>query len=124
MTEKAEKIELLGVQPVKSTKKRRGPGRPPKPKSQRIRDLDAVGIAPKLIAERLGVSLQQVYSVRYADKKKQALASKSKPQKRWAEPKLLPMPTENATPVKPVWAVPTQPKPTFWQRVKAVFFPN
>ena len=104
--------------------KKRGPGRPPKSKTQRIRDMVAAGASVNHITEKLGVSPQQVYQARY-DLRKQELVSKT--QRRWADPKLLPMPDDPApcTPKEAafIWPVPA-PKPTFWQRVKAVFFPN
>lgn len=112
------KTEMGAVQPPKKLK--RGPGRPPKSKTQRIRDMVAAGASVKHITEKLGVSPQQVYQARYDLRKKELVS------KKWADPQLLPMPTESKTTTKPAWVLPavTPPKPTFWQRVKAVFFPN
>lgn len=118
------KIELGAAQPP--VKKKRGPGRPPKSKTQRIRDLVAAGATTKHIAEKLKVSPQQVYQVRYTDKQKE-LASKRypKPIKQFEFPPA-PVKTEGAkipyVPYESISLLP--PKPTFWQRVKAVFFPN
>lgn len=131
MTEKQSKattetkVELGAVQPPE--KKKRGPGRPPKSKTQRIREMIAAGASSKHVADKLGVSPQQVYQVRYADKKKE-LASKRYPRpiKQFEFP---PAPVKNEgaqIPYVPYDTihVHTPLKPTFWQRVKAVFFPN
>lgn len=108
------KTEMGAVQPpVKKFK--RGPGRPPKSKTQRIRDMVAAGASVTHITEKLGVSPQQVYQARY-DLKKQELVSKNE---------FAPVPVKNEgaqIPYSPYLYV--APKPTFWQRVKAVFFPN
>lgn len=107
------KTEMGAVQPPKKFK--RGPGRPPKSKTQRIRDMVAAGASVKHITEKLGVSPQQVYQARY-DLKKQELVSKNE---------FAPVPVKNEgaqIPYSPYLYV--APKPTFWQRVKAVFFPN
>lgn len=116
------KIELGAAQPP--VKKKRGPGRPVKSKAQRIRELSNAGFTPKQIAAKTGATVQQIYVVRHVDKKRKQkeLASKYK----WSAPKLLPMPEDNPV-VKPNWPLPVAaeaPKPTFWQRVKAVFFPQ
>ena len=117
------KIELGAAQPPV---KKRGPGRPPKSKTQRIRDMVAAGATTKHIAEKLKVSPQQVYQVRYTDKQKE-LASKRYPKaiKQFEFPPA-PVKTEGAkipyVPYESISLLP--PKPTFWQRVKAVFFPQ
>jgi hypothetical protein len=120
---KESKIKLGAVQPPEVVIKKRGPGRPPKTKTQRIRDMIAAGASVKYITEKSGVSPQQVYQARYDLRQKELVS------KQWAEPKLLPMPDDRA-PCTPKEAAflrlrpPPAPKPTFWQRVKAVFFPN
>lgn len=121
MTE--SKLELGAAQPPE--KKKRGPGRPPKSKTQRIREMLVAGASPKHIVDKLGVSPQQVYQVRYTDKKKE-LASKRYPKtiKRFEFPSA-PVKNEGTQiPYVPYVPYDTPPKPTFWQRVKAVFFPN
>lgn len=107
------KIELGATQPPVKKKSR---GRPAKTTTQRIRELYRAGFTPKQIAAKTGADMQHVYQIRYLEKKRQQeeLASKFK----WAEPKPLPTPTEPYIPSL------LPPKPTFWQRVKAVFFPN
>ena len=106
------KIELGAAQPP--VKKKRGPGRPPKSTSQRVLELTRAGMPPKQIAAKLGITAQQVYTARYTDnknklKERQELASM------WPKASVK---TEGAR-------IPYFPlKPTFWQRVKAVFFPN
>lgn len=117
-----EKIELGAVQPPEVVgKKKRGPGRPPKTKTQRVRDMLEAGSSVKHISEKLGVSPQQVYQVRYTDKKKELV---SITQKQWADDRIPCTPTE-AKLIKAKLMRPTPaPKPTFWQRVKAVFLPN
>lgn len=98
--------------------KKRGPGRPPKSKTQRIRDMVAAGASVKHITEKLGVSPQQVYQVRYDLKQKELV---SKPRTEFA-----PVTVKNEGAQVPYDSLTlyTAPKPTFWQRVKAVFFPN
>lgn len=124
------KTEMGAVQPpVKKSK--RGPGRPPKSKTQRIRDMVAAGASVKHITEKLGVSPQQVYQARY-DLRKKELASKPRTVEKLPELGapygFTPAPVKNEgpygaqIPLNPILYV--APKPTFWQRVKAVFFPN
>jgi transcriptional regulator with XRE-family HTH domain len=91
--------------------------------TQRIRELTQAGVSAKQIAAKLGVSPQQVYQVRYMDnkdklKKRQELVST------WPK---VPVKTEGArVPYDSVLYAPyaIATKPTFWQRVKAVFFPK
>lgn len=111
------KTEMGAVQPPKKFKVKRGPGRPPKSKTQRIRDMVAAGASVKHITEKLGVTPQQVYQVRY-DMRQKELVSK---------PRVVEKLPELGAPYIPAPHSPflyVAPKPTFWQRVKAVFFPN
>jgi len=117
------KIELGAAQPP--VKKRRG--RPAKSNAQRVRELSNAGFTPKQIAAKTGVSVQQVYVVRHTEKrrKEKELASKSRVVGKPFAP--APVKIEGAKiPYDTVTvAAPQQPpKPTFWQRVKAVFFPQ
>ena len=117
------KIELGAVQPP--VKKPRG--RPAKTTTQRIRELYRAGFTPKQIAAKTGADMQHVYQIRYLEKKRQQeeLASKLRVVGKSFTPapvkiKGARIPYNTVTVVAPQ----QQPKPTFWQRVKAVFFPN
>jgi hypothetical protein len=129
MTEET-KIELGAAQPpVKVSKKR---GRKPKNQAMRIRELLKAGFTTKQIAAKVGCDPQRVYVVRHNDKKraeaaqarvKELVSTRIRPttitlhqaDERVATPR-------EAKAQRPA-PVPT-PTPTFWQRVKAVFFPN
>lgn len=132
------KIELGAAQPPVKKKKKRGPGRPVKSKAQRIRELSNAGFTPKQIAAKTGAPVQQVYVVRYTEKQKELASKGAAAQVETQQRKLrtISMVKElgasfEPAPVKIEGAqIPyntvtqQQPKPTFWQRVKAVFFPQ
>lgn len=129
MTEET-KMELGATQPpVKVPKKR---GRKPKNQAVRIRELLNAGFTVKQIAAKVGCDAQRVYVVRHTEKKrvekaqarvKELVSTHIRPttitvhqaDERVATPR-----EAKAQRPAPVPA----PKPTFWQRVKAVFFPN
>jgi len=129
------KIELGAAQPpVKAKAKGKKRGRPTKSRTQRIRELNAAGFTPKQIAAKTGAPVQQVYVVRYTEKEQKELASKARvvgkspalsaPYTRESLA-FAPAPVKiegTQIPYAPISLLP--PKPTFWQRVKAVFFPQ
>lgn len=128
------KIELGAAQPP--VKKKRGPGRPVKSKAQRIRELSNAGFTPKQIAAKTGATVQQIYVVRHVEKKRKQKELASKARVVGKSPALsapytreslafAPAPVKiegTQIPYAPISLLP--PKPTFWQRVKAVFFPQ
>ena len=136
------KIELGAAQPpVKAKAKGKKRGRPTKSRTQRIRELNAAGFTPKQIAAKTGAPVQQVYVVRYTEKQKELASKGAAAQVETQQRKLrtismvkelgasfepAPVKIEGAQiPYNTVTVIaPQQPKPTFWQRVKAVFFPQ
>jgi len=126
MTEET-KIELGAAQPpVKVPKKR---GRKPHSDSVRIRNLLRAGSTSKQIAAKVGCDLQRVYAVRHNEKKR-ADAAQARV-KELVSTRIRPTITVHqadervATPREAKAQRPAPaPTPTFWQRVKAVFFPN
>ena len=126
MTEET-KMELGATQPpVKVPKKR---GRKPKNQAVRIRELLNAGFTVKQIAAKVGCDAQRVYVVRHTEKKRVEKAQARV--KELVSTRIRPTITVHqadervATPREAKAQRPTPaPKPTFWQRVKAVFFPQ
>lgn len=109
-------VEVIPAPKVRKTKK---PGRKPKARAERIRELTRAGFTPKQIREKVGGTIEYVYVVRTAmraaDKKKRkpVLPFTPAPVKREG----------TSVPFDPYASFihRAEPRPTLWQRIKAVF---
>lgn len=113
-------IALAQVAPkVRKTKK---PGRKPKARAERIRELSRAGFTPKQIRAKVGGTIEYVYVVRTAmraadKKRKPVLPFAPAPVKREGTA----VPYDSDTAEWKLIAMRTPLRPTLWQRIKAVF---
>lgn len=137
MQTKSENVSpapVVQAVPAIPTIKRKGkkPGRKPKTKSARIRELTRAGFTPRMIAAKVGSPIDYVYTVR-SDffKKENAYSQSLVPKKsgggaRKAKPVLpfTPVPAKlegTLVPYDPLYVATAAPRATLWQRIKAVF---
>lgn len=110
------------VAPVPKVRKGKKPGRKPKARAERIRELSRAGFTPKQIRAKVGGTIEYVYVVRTAmraadKKRKPVLPFAPAPVKREGTA----VPYDSDTAEWKLIAMRTPLRPTLWQRIKAVF---
>lgn len=94
--------------------KRKGkkPGRKPKTKAVRIRELSRAGFTPKMIAAKVGAPLGYVYTVRSQMNGEMPVPPVAAP---------TPAPAPAPEPQRLIELPVVTPRPSVWDRIKAVF---